>query len=161
MASRTTPAGLQVLGTPIPISFGNGVAGGCIGYAKRTTNTSAVTTQSDITGLSVAVPVNASRLIEIEVWIPAVSASDATTWGQILLLEGATVLAFGPTGQTSAGSGSDPPVVVKKLLSVTTAATRTFKVALDRAAGTGSVTMGAGTDREAYIRVNDLGPNFT
>jgi hypothetical protein len=160
VASRITPAGLQVLGTPIPIGFGNGVPGGCIGYAKKTADQSGITSQVAISSLSVAVTVNASRLIWVRLWIGAVAFSDTTTYGRIHLLEGGNTLAYGQTGQTIAGVGSEPPVVVEVLLVAPSTGSHTYSAAASRLAGSGTLTVACDADRASFIQVIDLGPSF-
>jgi hypothetical protein len=134
---------------------------GCLNKVKRTTNTSAVSTQSDITGMAFSVTFNANRLIELKCWISAVSASDTSTWGQILIIEGSTTLAYAPAGApASAGLGTGPPVMVLALLEAPAAGSHTYKLALDRAGGSGTVTAAGAVDRPMVFMATDIGPNF-
>lgn len=163
MPTRTTPAGLQVTGTPIPVGFGNGVAGGCIGYVPRTTTAGPVSsaTASDITGMSVALPVNASRLIVLRFWCAGAATSDTTTFGVVAIQEGANVLAWGRTGASAvAGLASGPAFSVDYLWRGPTAGTRTVKVTLARSSGTGTVSLLAATDSEMFLAAWDFGPQF-
>jgi hypothetical protein len=158
--ARVTPSGNQTFGGFAPSSFANGIAGGCIGYAKKTADQSGITTQVAISSLSVAVTVNASRLIWVRLWIGAVAISDTTTYGRIHLLEGGNTLAYGQTGQTIAGVGSNPPIVVETLLVAPSTGSHTYSAAASRLAGSGTLTVAADADRAAFIQVVDLGPSF-
>lgn len=162
MASRTSPSGIQQTGGVAPISFANGIAGGCIGYITRTTNAGPISgAASDISGLSVTFTANSSRLIKVEFWCSAVSASDTSTWGQINVVEGSNILAFAPTGTAaSAGLGTGPAVYISYLWVAPSAGSHTIKGQLARVAGSGSVTIAAGTDRPMFIAAYDAGPSF-
>lgn len=164
MAARTTPAGLQLTGTPIPVGFGNGVAGGCIGYVARTTTAGPVSsgTASDITGMSVAVPVNSSRLILLRFWCAGAATSDTTTFGVVAIQEGATVLNWGRTGASAvAGLASGPAFSVDYLWRGPVAGTRTIKATLARSSGAGTVSLlAASPDAEMYLAAFDMGPSF-
>lgn len=161
MASRTTPAGLQTTGGVASSTYGNGVAGGCIGYITRSTNAGPVSgAASAIGAMALTFTTNSSRLIELEFWCSAVTASDATTYGQILLAEGATVYAYATTGLTLAGVGTGPAVIVKYLWVAPSATSHTITPQLARAGGAGSVTIAAGTDRPMYLAAYDRGPSF-
>jgi hypothetical protein len=162
MASRTAQAGLQSTGGVGTSTYANSVAGGCIGYITRTTNAGPVSgAAADIGGLAVTFTVNASRLILLEFWCSAVSATDTTTWGQVNVVEGSNIFAYSPTGTVgSAGLGTGPAVVVRYLWVAPSAGSHTIKGQLARVSGAGSVTIAAGTDRPMYIAAYDVGPAF-
>jgi hypothetical protein len=162
MPSRTAQAGLQTTGGVASSTYANSVAGGLIGYITRTTNAGPVSgAASDIGGLSVTFTVGSSRMIEVEFWCSAVSATDTTTWGQVQVVEGANILAYAPTGTVgSAGLGTGPAVIVKYLWVAPSAGNHTLKGQLARVSGAGSVTIAAGTDRPMFIAVYDVGPAF-
>jgi hypothetical protein len=161
VASRTTPAGLQTTGGVASSTYANGVAGGLIGYITRTSNAGPVSgAASAIGAMALTFTANPNRMIELEFWCSAVSASDATTYGQILLAEGATVYAYATTGLTTAGVGTGPAVVVKYLWSAPSSGSHTITPQLARGGGAGSVTIAAGTDRPMYLAAFDVGPAF-
>lgn len=162
MASRTAQAGLQTTGGVASSTYANSVAGGCIGYVTRTTNAGPISsaTPADITGVSVTFTANANRLLVVEFWCSAVTASDATTYGQLLVVEGSNILAYATTGTTLAGLGTGPATVVKYLWNAPSAGSHTIKAQLARGGGAGSVTVAAGTDRPMFLSVIDSGPNF-
>ena len=163
MASRTAQAGLQTTGGIATETYADSVSGGCIGYITRTTNAGPVSssTPADIGALSLTFTANANRLIKVEFWCSAVSATDTTTWGQINVVEGSNILAYAPTGTVgSAGLGTGPAVYIPYLWVAPSAGSHTIKGQLSRVAGSGSVTIGAGTDRPMYIAAYDMGPSF-
>lgn len=162
MAARTAQTGLQDPGEAASATFANSVAGGCIGYITRNTNAGPVSTGTltDIGGVAVTFTANANRLLEVEFWCAAASNSDSTTYGQVAVVEGSNILSFATTGLSLAGVGTGPAICIKYLWRNPSAGSHSIKAQLARNAGSGSVTLAAGTDREMYLKVTDLGPNF-
>jgi hypothetical protein len=70
MPSRTAQAGLQTTGGAATSTYANSVAGGMIGYASTTTAQGVGAAETTLTGLSIAVTVNANRKIRIEGYVP-------------------------------------------------------------------------------------------
>lgn len=162
MPSRTAQAGLQTTGGVASSTYANSVAGGLIGYVTRVTNAGPVSTATltDITGVSVTFTANANRMIILEFWCSAVTASDTTTFGQLAIVEGSNILAYATTGTTIAGVGSGPATFVKYLWQAPSAGSHTVKAQLARGAGAGSVTIAADSSRPMYLSVMDGGPSF-
>lgn len=161
MASRTAQAGLQSTGGVASSTYANSVAGGCVGYITRNTNAGPISgAASAIGAMSLTFTAGANRFIELEFWCSGVAASDATTYGQVLLVEGSNILAYAPTGLTTAGIGTGPAVVVKYLWVAPSTGSHTVVPQLARGGGAGSVTIAAASDRLMYLKATDLGPSF-
>lgn len=162
MASRTAQAGLQTTGGVASSTYANSVAGGCIGYVTRNTSTSAVTstTLADITGVSITFSANANRLLELEFWATSAANSDTSTYGKVAIVEGSNVLVSSTTGLSAAGVGTGPAVTAKYLWRGPSSGSHTVKAQVAKNTGAGSVTIVADVDREMFLKVTDLGPNF-
>ena len=91
MAARVTPAGNQVAKTPDPVGFANGIAGGWIGYVSHNADQT-VTTETNLTNLSVTVTVNTGRRIKISFDGAYAMSSGAGNRARFSVKEGATVL---------------------------------------------------------------------
>lgn len=125
------------------------------GYAQVIANQGPFTALTDLTGLAVTVIVAASRRIRVSgfVLLQSTVASDVVT---LSLREGAATLiqAQSPTPTTAATNiDVDAQVVLAP-----TAGSHTYKLSAQRAAGTGNITMFAGTQNPSWILVEDLGP---
>lgn len=156
MVARTTPAGNQVANTTAPVAFGNGVAGGWIGYLPRTSDQTGITTQVDVAGVTVTVTVNNSRRLKITGW-SNMAATTTDTIAQLLVMEGATVLAYGRGTTAFAGLSYNPPVCVVAVVTPT-AGSHTYKLAAARVTGPGTVTVSCSTDQPTFLLVEDMGP---
>jgi hypothetical protein len=134
---------------------------GVLGYAQRVANhVGFITTEVDLTDLSVTVTVPAGRrirvsaearffssvnhdIVELDISEPLVSyvrkAQVVCHW------DGAT-----------AGAGNI--TIATSVILTPTAASHTYKLSAKRASGTGNVTMVASADSPAFILVEDIGP---
>ncbi len=127
---------------------------GTIGYAQRTSNQGGITTEVDLTGLSVTVTTGASRRIRISVEISAASsvAGDVVS---LRIKEGSTQLQSRETHLASAAGSTG--LCVASVVLTPTAGPHTYKAALVRAVGTGTVNTAASATAPAYILVEDIG----
>lgn len=129
----------------------NGLAFGTLGYAEVTANQANITSETDLTGLSVAVDVEASRRIKITGH--AVLKQD--TAGGIItgyIKESTTklgrwVMHSGTTDEFILGDGT---VIVTP-----SEGSHTYKLSLETTAG--DVDMSAGAELPAFILVEDIG----
>lgn len=129
--------------------------GGWIGYAEVSANQASISTETDLTGLSVTVTVGDSRRIRITGrGIVSRTVADGVTLGQIK--ESTTVLGrwcqHSPSATTEFGNEMGFCVITPS------AGSHTYKLTLQRNTGTGTVTLNAGTGSEASITVEDIGP---
>ena len=168
MPSRTTPGGLQTAGTPIPVSFGNGVAGGWIGY-NSTATAQSVSTETDLTNLSVQVTVNASRRILIVGYVPigGYGAGSADERSYVRIKEGSTEFSGDAVWERiSSGSlinGVAKPMALSGVGNFATpsAGIHTYKLSLECLTTANATTAGTtapASTRPAWIAVFDVGP---
>ena len=111
-----------------------------LGYAEITASQGGITTVTDITGLTVTVTVPAGgRRVEIIGWAPQIFSTVDADRADWQILEGATVLntSYGTAHLT--GNGWGGPTVIKNF--VPSAGNHTYKMALTRGNGTGSLTV--------------------
>jgi hypothetical protein len=127
---------------------------GVLGYAQVTANQTGITSEVDLTGLSVAVTVGTNRRIRISyVGEHLSSASGDVT--QVKIMEGTTEL---HNGAQHLGSGAGVSNIVTTSTVLTpTAGAHTYKMRALRAAGSGSITASANATRKSYILVEDIG----
>lgn len=126
--------------------------GGWIGYVEVTANQTGITTEVDLTGLSVTVTVNSSRRIGISTRV-AYQASAAAAAVTVNIKEGATYLTF---GQAAAGTSAAFAETLSAMVVLTpTAGSHTYKLSMS---GGSSTTMVASATLPAFILVEDLGP---
>lgn len=170
MAARVTPAGNQVDGQPIPTAFGNGVAGGRIGY-NSTTTAQAVSVETDLTTLSVTVTVNANRCIRVEGYVPigGFGAGSADERSYVRIKEGSTEMTgdavFERISSGSLINGVARPCAISGTsnFATPTAGSHTYKLTLEgltTANATTAATTAPATTRPAWIAVWDDGPAF-
>lgn len=125
-------------------------AGGELGYAQSVTVQPGITAVVDVTGGSKTVMVGAGRRIRISGQGGASSTvADDQAIGRIK--EGATELGVWLYGRLP-GNGSGSAILTP------TAGAHTYKLTIERAAGTGTVTLGASATNPCFILVEDIGP---
>lgn len=156
MATRTTNVGNFNAGDVLTAGHLNSLPGGWLGYIEDITGQGSITTEASLTGLSLAVTVNASRRIEIRVK----AAVGSTVSGDTVLYrikEGATVLDSLPLPITAAGGpgsiGTEFATVVTP-----TVGSHTYNVSLARSSGTGTISHQASGTQKSWLRVTDIGP---
>ncbi len=131
------------------------LAGGWIGYAEQTGDQGAITTEVDLTSLTVTVTVGTGRRIRISARTLVVSTV-ANDIAALNIKEGAAQL---QTGRTGALSGTAVSVGISADVILTpTAGAHTYKLAMARETGTGTLTNKAAATAPAFIAVEDLGP---
>ena len=132
------------------------VAGGTLGYAQVIADQTGITTETDLTGLTVAVTVGAGRRIRVTASV-LVYGSVVSDEFIVNIKEGATVLQrAGYDSLTGAGT-SRPTSVERSVVLTPSAGSHTYKLSLLRNQGTGSLTSSAGTTFPAFILVEDIG----
>lgn len=130
-------------------------AGGQLGYAEVTANQTGITSETDLTGLSVAVTVGANRRIKITGQGHVTpQTSVGTCVGRIK--EGATNLGrwAGADGGTPIGNSS---LEIGSAILTPSAGSHTYKLTLQKFTGGNTVDLTAATGLPAFILVEDIG----
>jgi hypothetical protein len=131
------------------------IAHGVLGYAQVVASQTGITTEVDLTGLSVAVTAGTSRRIRISYALRTVGSAISSTVG-VTIKEGGTALQEGfilnNAGAGIPQNGSDSIVITPS------AGAHTYKLTMALAAGSGTVDLHATAARVAYILVEDIGP---
>lgn len=132
----------------------NALPRGFLGYAQVTANQTGISSEVDLTGLSVTLTPAASRRIRISF---QVAYNMVTTAGsaQTLIKEGSTVftdvvMRIETVGVNATATGS---VVITP-----SAASHTYKLTAAKASGGNTMNVGASSTRPGFILVEDLGP---
>lgn len=128
-------------------------AGGQLGYAQAVASQGSITTLVDLTSLSVAVTVGTGRRVKITAACLAGSTVAADTI-DLLIREGSTTLQIAEFRATAASSSESLQAAV---VLTPSAGAHTYKLSMQRAAGSGTVTMTAGATFPAFILVEDMG----
>lgn len=129
---------------------------GWLGHVEATADQGAIVgTAVDLTNLSVAVTAGTSRrlLLTASVYPSSTAAADIVT---ALLMEGATQLQV--RAVTLGAIGIQAALFVQAVLTPSAGA-HTYKVQMRRAAGTGTITNGAGATFPSFLLVQDVGPS--
>lgn len=126
-----------------------------LGYAERTSNQTGFTSEADLTGVSVTVDVPANRKIRI-IGQAQVNIRDTGTQTMGHIKEdGVTV---GRWARGRANVTTDPMLETGVRRLTPSAGVHTYKLTLERSAGTGSADVLADVDNPAFILVEDIGP---
>lgn len=137
------------------------LAKGWIGYNATSTDTTGVTSGSDITGLAVTVNVLANRLIQVAAFCHRVGSTVANDRVIFTVAEGATTLqqAYSDVGANALVATGGVAMYVVSDPFVPSAGTHTYKATGLRAAGTGNISFLAAATAKSWISVVDLGPS--
>lgn len=157
MASRTAFPGTATDGTTHAAADDNKLPGGWIGYVEVTADQTGITTEVDLTGLSVTVTVNTSRRIRVTGSITmSVSVTDTAGLGRIK--ESTTVLRECSMQAPQVTGGPGEETYEWSVILTPSSGAHTYKLSLARSVGSGTVSSKASTTRNAYLLVEDLGP---
>jgi hypothetical protein len=128
---------------------------GCLpsGYAQVVANQGSITTETDLTGLTVTVTVNSGERIKITGHI-AVASGTAQDLMELKIKESTTVLAIARCHQ---GTASGFQTLHAEVVLTPSAASHTYKLSLVRDTGSGTLTMSAGATFPAFILVEGIG----
>ncbi len=126
---------------------------GTLGYAQVTADQTGITTEVDLTGLSVTVNVADGRRIKISTQLYPYSTVDNDTV-LAAIKEGTTTLC---STEYPKLSNANAATLSFSIVITPTAGTHTYKITGQRSAGTGSITFLAATVRPAFILVEDIG----
>jgi hypothetical protein len=157
MASAARTAYAPPVLDPLTAAKVKKLAGGWIGYADKSANQTGITTDTDLTNLSISVTVGTDRLIRITGHgVLQRSVADGVTIGYIK--DGSTVIGRWAEGE-AAGATSFDLHEGSTFVITTTGGGKTYKLSLERNSGTGTVSLMAAADNKAWILVEDLGPS--
>jgi hypothetical protein len=127
---------------------------GILGYAKVTSSQGSITSQTDLTGATVTVHVPPRRLIKVEYHSPLRS----TVAGDRILLrayEDSTELGIAGIHVHNA---SQTLMISGVAVSEPAAGSHTYKLTMQRASGSGTVSTEASSTNPMYIIISDAGP---
>ena len=156
MASRTAFPGTATDSTIHTAADDNKLPGGWIGYAEVTAGQTGIGgTDTDLTGLSVAVTVNTSRRIKVSCQATTV-ADSGTPNIRLKIKEGATQLTQLVREQTATGGGTSGQTITGSWIGTPSAGSHTYKLALQTTSATGGIF--ASSTEPAWLLVEDLGP---
>lgn len=151
MPVRTAYAGAAIAGEVLTAANVNKLPGGWLGYAEVTANQTGITTEVDLTGLTVTVTVGTSRRIRVT--------------GEVLIQTSATgLLAFlyihadGSQVQKRVivpGVAASSEMLHAEVILTPSAGSHTYKL---RAASGGTAVLEASATVPSFILVEDLGP---
>lgn len=153
MSTRTlyTPSALEVL----TAANMKKLAGGWLGYVLIDTPQGAVTSEVDVTSATLTVTVPAARLLRIS-FSANVNSDVAGDTALVNIKEGATTLGGGlSAGLLTNATG----IYAEALVSAPSTGSHTYKATIQRATGTGSMTLGGSATRPMVFVVEDVGPS--
>lgn len=154
MPVRTAYVGTEAVGDVLTKANFDKLPGGWIGYAEVVASQGSITTEVDLTSLTVTVTVNTSRRIKItaECMFASTVADDIAG---LYIYEGAARLQ--ERGQLMRPATWNMAVHAELILTPT-AGSHTYKLRGIRWGGSGTVTMYAAATAPAFILVEDIGP---
>lgn len=129
-----------------------GVEGG--GYAETTTTTTGVTSVTDVTGLSVTFTAVAGRRYRATSVVEVIDSGSSSVY-VLSLKDGATTLhrATAVNGHTGASSVQ---VIYSNNASIS--GSKTWKVTLERAGGSGTLSTTNAATYPSFLLIEDIGP---
>lgn len=130
---------------------------GELAYAQVTASQTGITTETNLSGLSVSVAVPAGRRIRITARVQWSSDLTNNSRAEMRIYEDAAVLQTNRTPVTAASHGA-LATAIDSVVVTPTGATHTYKLTGAAAASTGSIDMGASASVPAFILVEDIGP---
>jgi hypothetical protein len=157
MPTRDSYVGDQAAGTVLTAANFERLAGGWIGRNEVTASQGGITTEVDLTGLTVSPEVNDGRLIRVSCSVAIQRVADATTWtGFLFIKEDGNVI--GGARFEGPASTNDQKTVSPYVLRTPSAGVHTYKLSLAKTGGGGTVGTVASATFPCTILVEDLGP---
>lgn len=135
-----------------PIGGGSGPLG-ILGYAQVVANQGGITTETDLTGLSVVVNVGASRRIKITGHIHVASPASHDIM-QLNIKESTTVL---QSDRVHQGEVAGFQTLHGQIVISPSVGAHTYKLSLLRDTGSGTLTLTAGATLPCFILIEDIG----
>jgi hypothetical protein len=131
----------------------NNLPGGVKGFAQATTNQGGITTNVDVTGLTVTFTAVANRYYRLTASLFP-GSTVATDLIRVQITDGSNNVLT--AGQVTAGAGT--VTLERSVVRTFSAGSTTVKVRLQRNSGTGTITSNASADVPAQLIVDDIGP---
>jgi hypothetical protein len=156
MATHTAYAGAATAGEVLTAAHVNDLPGGWLGYVEATSSQSGVTSEVDLTGITVTVTVGTSRRIKITFYSPRAGSANSSEYSRFTLKEGGTQLQT-RTLSTEFGGQYDQGGTME-WVGTPTGGSHTYKVTFQRLTGSGNHTAVAGATEPMWLLVEDLGP---
>lgn len=127
---------------------------GVMGYAQTTTAQTGITTEADLTSLTITFTAVANRRLRIYGVTAIISTNTASTM-QLSIKKDGTQIGRG-LGQIALGAGS---TITAAAVDTPSTGAHTYKLTLQVAAGGATTATSPGATDPAWILVEDLGPN--
>lgn len=144
---------MSVSGTPEATGVDGRTPLGTLGYAEATTSQGTITTEVDLTSLTSTVTVGTARRIRVTVSLE-VESSVGNDLAEMRIKESTTPLQRARLICDTANQGQ---TIQRSVVLTPSAGSHTYKVALQRASGTGNVQSTATSALPAFILVEDIG----
>lgn len=153
MASRTAYVSTEVDGDILTAANFDKLPGGWIGYVEATANQTTITTEADLTSLSVTVTAGTTRRLRLtgKVNFTSTVANDGA---KLRIKESSTVL---NAADNATPTGAGGVFIFASAVITPSAGSHTYKLTLART-GTGTLTMNASATEAAYLLIEDIGP---
>lgn len=156
MATRTSSIGTFNNGDILSEAHLDALPAGWLGWIERTSDQGSITSEVDVSGVTLAVTLNASRRIKISAFGQH-AATNTDSVAQLTIKEGSTVIAYDRSPTTFTSLSYNNAMNPWKIITPSAGA-HTYKLTVQRLVGTGTVTLVADTDRPVTLLVEDLGP---
>lgn len=157
MAIRTPWPGNVVDGEIASDDDFNSIPGGACGFISTTTNQTGITTEVDLTTLTLTLTVPASRRLKITAKVPVSSATADDRVG-MSIKEGSTVLG---SDQTTAAAVNLPYSLLSVAIVDPSAGSHTYKVTAGLGGGaTGPMRTDHASNGMSFLLIEDIGPAF-
>lgn len=153
MASRTSYPATESAGDVLTTTNFNKLPGGCIGYIFKTSAQTGISSETDLTTLTVTVTVNTSRLIRVEGWVAVQQITSAGT-PSLRLKESSTQLQQANVALNASDTGY---LYVVTVLSPSSGS-HTYKLTLSTT--TATVNTVCSSTFPGILMVTDIGPSF-
>lgn len=158
MATRTTRPGTEDPGEVATSAYANSVPGGWLGYAKLGAAQAGITTEVDLTGLSLTVTVNANRLLKLTANMTVSISGGTGSRVSVYIKEGVTYLGVAEVVLVSASSWG-AQLEVMALVVAPSAGAHTYKCSLARNGDTTAGTYIESAAQGPVFLVEDIGPS--
>jgi hypothetical protein len=153
LTSRTAFPGTSTTGITHTAAHDNDLPGGQIGRITRDTDSSLVTAETDLTGVTQAVTVNTSRMIKISFDGAYAASSGAGNRALFRIKEGSTVL----KARYFAAAQNGVEACSFWVIVTPTSGSHTYKISL-ASQDAGSVQLKAASDQLCELLIEDIGP---
>lgn len=157
MVARTSNVGLFNTGDVLTEAHVDSLPAGWLGYLPRTSDQTGITTEVDVSGVTVTLTLNANRRIRVTGYTSGFLMTSATGVAQLSVYDGAGQIAYARVPCAIANVSMNPAAVAVAVVTPG-AGSHTYKLRASLVTGSGSVTIAADVDRACFILVEDIGP---